>query len=108
MAQVGQLPQVFLVELAAIIVSNRPNRADGFAFDVERNQQGFVDSRRYRQEIGVAALDVSEQQRDVAIEHVAAGTEIAGRAAADVGNPYAGDRGPVETLAVFHQEADAG
>ena len=87
---------------------DRPDRADRFPLDIKRNQQALFDRRRHRQEIGVAPLEVPEQQRTVAIEHVAARAEVTRRASADVRLPHAGDRRPVEPLSIFRQQADAG
>ena len=107
-AQAHEHPQVFTVELAAIIMRDRPDRADRFPLDIERNQQALFDRRRHRQKIGVAPLEVPEQQGTVAIEHVAARAEVARRASADVRLPHAGDRRPVEPFSIFRHEADPG
>ena len=105
-AQTFQLPQVLGVELAALVVADRPEGADGFACYVKRNQQTLFDVRCRRQQIGVAPFDVPEQQRRVAVEHVAAGAEIARRAPADVRFPCAGDGGPEKALFVSCQQTE--
>jgi hypothetical protein len=33
---------IFCVELAAVVVHDRPDRSDGYAADVEWNQQAFI------------------------------------------------------------------
>src|SRR5712672_1883078 len=106
----AEKPLILRVELAALIVGDGPDGADGFAFDVKGNEQAFLDRRSDGLEIGVTPFKVSEQERYVAIQHVAAGAEIARRAAADVGFPYAGNGRPVEALSavVGRKETEAG
>src|SRR4029434_10963282 len=108
-AQTDQLPLIFGVELAAIMVGDGPDRADRGPRDVKGHQQALFSRRGHGLEIGVPPFEVPEQQRAVAIEYVAAGTEIARGPAADVRVPRAGDRWPVEGLAaiVGRQQTDA-
>jgi hypothetical protein len=51
---------------------------------------------------------VSEQHRNVAVEHIAARAEIARGAASDVLLPRAGNGCPVEPFFVFRQQTQAG
>src|SRR5258708_12614031 len=106
----AEKPLILRVELAALIVGDGPDGADGFACEVKGNKEAFLDRRSDGVEIGVTPLQVSEQERYVAIQHVAAGAEIARRAAADVGFPYAGNGRPVEALSavVGRKETEAG
>ena len=59
-AQADEHPQIFAVELAGIIMRDRPDCADRFAGDVKGNQQALFDRGLHRQKIGVAPLGVSE------------------------------------------------
>src|SRR4029434_1330202 len=108
--QAFKLPEILGVELAAVIVSDRPDRADCLPLDVKRHEQALFHWRRHRQEIGVTPFEVPEQQRGIAVEHVTARAKVAWRAAADVRFPYAGDRRPVEPFSAifFGQQTDAG
>src|SRR5256884_1835611 len=49
---------LFCVELAAVVVHDRPDRSDWYAADVEWNQQAFFACGNDRQQVGVAALSV--------------------------------------------------
>ena len=102
-----QQPLIFSVELAAGIVGHGPDRAHCFARNVERNQQCLFHRRRDRLEIGITSLYVLEQKSSVAVEYVAARSEVARRAAADVRSPHAGYRRPVEPLSAIFQRKQA-
>ncbi len=108
--QVFKLPEILGVELAAVIMGDRPDRADGFPLDVKRHEQALFDWWGDRQEIGVTPFDVPEQQRSVAIEHVTARAKVARCAAANVGFPRPANGRPVEPLSAifFGEQTDTG
>jgi len=58
-------------------VHDRPDRSDCFAVNVEWNQQAFFGCGRYWQQVEVTALEMSEQQGSIVIEHVSTGAEVA-------------------------------
>src|SRR5262245_34498924 len=100
--QGGELSQgihdrfIFRIELAAIAVRDRPYCPDSLAPDVKRDQQALFHRGRYRDEVWVTPLEVSEQQCTVLIEHVSAGTEIARRPAANMPFPFASNGWPIK------------
>ena len=96
---------VDLPEPVGPVTSTRPR---GF-YKCERNEETFLDSRGYRQEIGIPPFEVPEQQGSVTVKHVATRTELARRAAADVGLPDAGDSRPVKLFpaVVLCQQTDS-
>src|SRR5262249_41867064 len=82
--------------VAAIAVRDRPYCPDSLAPDVKRHQQALFHRGRYRDEVWVTPLEVSEQQCTVLIEHVSAGTEIARRPAANMPFPFASNGWPIK------------
>jgi hypothetical protein len=82
-----------------ITVCDCPDRSDCFAVDVEWNQQAFFGCGYDWQQVGVAALEMSEQQGTILIKHVSAGAEVARGSTSDVGIPYPGDSWPIESFA---------
>ena len=109
-AEALELSQVLGVKLAALVVRHRPNGADRFAMDTERNEKDLYGGRRCAQQIGVTPFEVLEEQRRVAVQYVAAGSEITRRAAAHVRFPRTRDRRPVKSLfaIVRRQQTHAG
>src|SRR5580658_6425848 len=81
-----------------------PYGSYGFAIDVTRNVQALFRRRDHRHQIGITALEVPEEDRAIAIEHVAAGAEITRRAAPDVRRPHAGDSGPIKPFPAIWRE----
>src|SRR5262249_45374994 len=79
-----KLAQVLGIELAPVVVRDRPERADCFASDVDRNKQSFFCEWH------------GEEERGVAIKDITAGSEIARRTPTQMRLPCASDRGPVE------------
>src|SRR5207253_9343557 len=90
---------IFCVELAAVVVHDRPDRSDWYAADVEWNQQAFFACGNDRQQAGVAALEVSEQQGTILIKYVSAGAEVARGSTSDVATPHASASWPIESCA---------
>ena len=107
-AQAGHEPLIFRVELATIIVHDRPYGPDCFAAEVEWNNESLYGRRRDGSEIGVTALGVPHEQWHITIEYVSAGTEIARTAAADMRCPSACEGWPIESLLIGGQQTDAG
>src|SRR5260370_25544558 len=87
------------MELATIAVHNRPDRSDGFAGDVKRDQQAFFGCRNDWHQIGITPFEMSEQQGTILIEHVSAGPEVPRGSPSDMVVPHAGDSWPIEPLA---------
>src|SRR6266852_5522591 len=90
--------------------------ADRLAVDVEGHQQPFDQQRKNAPKLRAIAVGIGEQQRDIAIEHGAAGAVLARRGGVpDPRRLLAGDRVPAEMIsrrtettwgAVFLQQAD--
>ena len=74
-----KLAQVLGIELAPVVVRDRPERADCFASDVDRNKQSFFCEWHGLKQIGIAPLAMREEERGVAIKDITAGSEIARR-----------------------------
>jgi hypothetical protein len=66
-------------------VGDCPNRVDGFSIYVKRNEQSFFGKRRRSAQVRITAFPMSEQHRNVAVEHITAGAKIARGASAEVG-----------------------
>jgi hypothetical protein len=82
---------------------------------VEWNQQAFFGCWYDWQQVGVAALEMFEQQGTILIKHVSAGAEVARGSTSDVGTPHASDSWPIESCAgnvrrftIPRQQAKAG
>ena len=82
--------------------------ADRFAVDVKRDEQSLFGKRCRRTQIWITSLPVSEQHRNIAVEHIAARAEIARGATAGVWLPCPGNGCPVEPFFVFRQQTQAG
>ena len=85
--------QIFGIELAHFIVGHNPDSADGFARDVERDEQALFDARLSLLVIVVAFFEIAKEESAIAVDYVAAGAEVARRASADETTPLAGDGG---------------
>ena len=102
--------QVFRVEAATCVMGDDPDRADGFALDVEGNQQAFLKNRLDSvPNRGSPVRDVSTPAPR-SVKDRAARAEVARRSAVDVRSPLPGDRAPMEValLVAVLQEAEPG
>src|SRR5262249_39920502 len=105
-AREANCPKVFMIRSSSesnlrrspcvIAHRDRPYCPDSLAPDVKRDQQALFRRGRYRDEVWVTPLEVSEQQCTVLIEHVSTGTEIARRPAANMPFPVASNGRPIK------------